>query len=87
MSRQRGAVAEDDDLHASTSDGHIHASQVAQEAYLALFVRADERDDDDVAFLTLEAVDGVDGDQSAEGLEELVLAQQLSEQLHLCAIG
>ena len=62
------AVAEDDELHAGTGDGDVHAAQVAEEAYLALVVGAHQRDDDDVALLTLEAVDGVDADERAEGL-------------------
>ena len=55
-------IAENDELHSGTSDGHVHAAQVAEEAYLTVVVGADEGNEDDVALLALEAVDGVDGD-------------------------
>ena len=79
-------IAENDDLHAGTGDGDVHAAQVTEEAYLSFVVRTDEGDDDDVALLPLEAVDGVHADERAEGLEELALLQQLAQQLYLCTV-
>ena len=61
------AVAEDDDLHAGSGDGHVHAAQVAEETNLSLVVAAYQRDDDDVALLSLKTVDGVHGDKTPEG--------------------
>ena len=75
MTGERAAVAEDDDLHAGTGDGDVHAAHVTEEAYLSFLVRADEGEDDDVALLTLEAVDGIDADAAAERFEELILPQ------------
>jgi len=87
MAAEGGAVAEDDDLHAGTGDGHVHAAEIAQEADLALIVAAHKGDDDDVALLSLEAIDGVHGDEAAEWLEELALLDEPAQQLHLGAIG
>ena len=68
-------VTENDDFHAGSGDGDVHASQVAEETYLSVVVGAHERDDDDVALLSLEAVDGIDADKSSEGLEKLTFHQ------------
>ena len=87
MAAEGVAVAKDDELHACPGDGHVHAAQVAQEANLSLIVGAHQGDDDDVALLSLEAVDGVHRNQAAERLEELTLPDELPEILHLCAIG
>ena len=76
MAAEGGTVAQNDELHAGTSDGYVHAAKVAQEAYLPLVVAAHEGDDDDVALLPLKAIYGVDGDEAAEGLEELVLLDE-----------
>lgn len=35
-----GAVADDDEFHAGACHGHVDAAQVAQEAYVAVFVAA-----------------------------------------------
>ena len=87
MAAEGGAVAKDDELHASAGDGHVHATEIAEEANLALVVAAHKGDKDDVALLTLKAVDGVDGDEAAEGLEELALLDETTQQLNLCAVG
>ncbi len=87
MAAEGGAVAEDDELHSGTGDGHVHAAKVAQEADLALIVAAHKGDDDDVALLPLEAIDGVHGDEAAEWLEKLILLHKLAQQLHLSTVG
>ena len=80
-------VAEDDEFHASAGDGDVHAAQVAQEANLPFVVGAHERDEDDVAFLTLESIDSVHGEQVPEGFEEGVALEKVAQMLHLCAVG
>ena len=80
-------VADDDEFHACAGDGDVHAAQVAKESYLSLLVGAHEGDDDDVAFLSLEAVNGVDGDKAAVWFVVFASTDELSEILHLCAIG
>ena len=87
MAAEGGTVAQNDELHAGTSDGYVHAAKVAQEANLSFVIAAHERDDDDVALLALKAIYGVDGDEAAEGLEELVLLDETAQQLYLGAIG
>lgn len=87
MAREGGGVAQDDELHAGAGDGHVHAAQVAQEAYLALVVGAHEAYEYHVALLALEAVDGVDRNQVAVGLEIGRAAHQAAQQLHLGAVG
>ena len=80
-------IADDDEFHAGTGDGNVHAAQVAQETYLSLLVGTHERDDDDVAFLSLEPVNGVHGDKTAVWLVVFAPADELAQILHLCAIG
>ena len=80
-------VAEDDEFHAGSCHRHVHASEVGEEAYLTLFVGADEADEDDVALLALEAVDGVDGDGVAQGTECVGLADELAEVACLHFVG
>ena len=82
-----GGIAQDDELHTGTGDGHIHAAQVTQEADLTIVVGTDKRDQDDVAFLSLEAINGVHTDQMAVGFEVLLLLQLPAQILHLSAIG
>ena len=70
VARHRVGIAKNDELHASTGDGDIHTAQVAQEADLAIIVGAHKGNQDNVAFLSLETVDGVDGDKAAVRFEE-----------------
>ena len=79
-------VAEDNQLHSRSSDGDIHATQVTQETDLSVIVASHQRDDDDVALLALEAIDGINADSTAEGLVELALHQKTAQILHLSAI-
>ena len=58
--RHRCCVAEDDEFHARPGDGDVHAAQVAEETNLSFIVGTDEGDEDDVAFLPLKTVNGVD---------------------------
>ena len=71
MFSERIGVAEDDEFHAGAGDGHIHATQIAQESYLPFVVAAHQRDDDNVALLTLETVNGVHADESSHGFQHL----------------
>ncbi len=54
---------------------------------MPLVVGAHEADDDDVALLSLKAVDGVHGDAVAQRPQGVVAAHQLSQVLHLRAVG
>ena len=67
VSDHRRGISEDDQFHSGTGDGDIHTSQVAEEANLSLVVATHQRDDDDVALLSLKTVDGVHGDKTPEG--------------------
>ena len=80
-------VAEDDEFHAGAGDGDVHAAEVAEEADGALVVVAHHADDDDVAFLPLEAVDAAYGDLPAEGAEEFLPFEQASDEAHLGTVG
>ena len=87
MACEGGYGADDDELHASAGHGYVHAAQVAEEANVAVVVAADKGDDDDVALLTLKTIDGVDGNQVAEGFEEGCALDESAEILHLSAVG
>ena len=87
MAGHGGGVAKDDELHAGPGYGHVHAAQVTEETDLSFVVGTDKGDEDDVAFLSLKAVDGVHADQVAVGLEELTFLEQPPQVLHLCPIG
>ena len=71
---ERGAVTYNYKFHARTRDGDIHSAQVAQETYVSFLVRAHKADDDDIPLLSLEAIDGVYGDERAEWLPVFVLS-------------
>lgn len=80
-------VADNDEFHAGACHGDIHAPQVAQEADGAVGIVAHEADNDNIAFLTLEAVDGADGDVAFQ-LPEIVLhLEQPPQQASLSAVG
>lgn len=70
MPCEGGDAAENDELHAGTGNGDVHTAQVTKEANLSILVRTYQGDDDHVALLPLESVNGGDGDQVTEGLEE-----------------
>ena len=86
VSGHRRGISEDDQFHSGTGDGDIHTSQVAEEAYLSLVVGSHQRNQDDIALLSLEAINGIDADETAVGLEELLLFKQPSQILHLSTI-
>ena len=70
MVREGGGIPQDDQLHAGTSHGYIHATQVVEKAYLPLCVGTYQADENHVPLLSLEAIHRMDGDEGAEGLEE-----------------
>ena len=87
MACHGGCIAEDDEFHPGTCDGHVHAAEVTEETDLSFVVGADEGDEDDVAFLALEAVDGVDADEVAVGFKELAFLEESAEVLYLGTVG
>ena len=87
MGGHRGCRAKNDELHAGTRYGYVHAAEVAQEAYVARWIVAHEGDEHNVTLLSLEAVDGVDCYGAAVGTEKLALLEHLAQQLHLSTIG
>ena len=70
MFRERGRIAQEDELHAGAGDGDIHPSQVGKKPNLSGLVRADQADEDDVSLLSLEAIDGVYREERTNGFEE-----------------
>ena len=80
-------VAYYDKLHAGTSHGDVHAAQVAQEADLAVGIVSHQRDDNHVALLALEAVDGAYGDVALEFAEVVLHLQQPPDESRLTAVG
>ena len=82
-----GGIAQDDEFHAGASDGHIHAPQVAQEAYLPLLVGTHEADEHDVAFLPLKTVDGIHRNAVPERAKKFGTAQKVPQKLHLRPVG
>ena len=71
-----GLIAKDNEFHAGAGDGDIHSPQVTEESYLPFIVGTDERDEDDIALLSLESIHGVDSDETAIGLEEFSFLHQ-----------
>lgn len=76
---ESGRVTNDEQLHSCTSDGHVHATKVGQESHLSLSIVAHHGDEDYVAFLPLKTINGIDGNQLAEGFPVGVLAHHTSE--------
>lgn len=87
MACQRGNIAENDDFHSGAGNSDVHAAQVAQKTNFAIVVGAYHGYDNDVTLLALETVNGVDGDETAERLEELALHEQPAQELNLSTIG
>ena len=86
MTSHRRGIAQDDEFHAGTGDGDIHSAEVAEESDLSFIVGTHEGDEDDIALLSLEAIDGIHADETAIGLEELTLLEQATKILHLGTI-
>lgn len=82
-----GGVAEDDEFHAGAGHGYIHAAEVGEEAYLSVLVGANEGDEDDVSFLALEAIDGIDADEVAHLAELGCVAYLLTQVVGLHPVG
>ena len=87
MLGKRRSIAKNDKLHPGTCYRHIHPSEVIQETDLPILVGAHEAYQDNVAFLPLETIHRVYGDELAERLEESILLDELAEVLHLCLVG
>lgn len=83
MMSKSGSIAENDEFHAGSGDGDIHAAQIVQETDIAFFVGTDEADENDIPFLSLKTVDGVDGDEAFQGMKEVVAFNELADILHL----
>ena len=75
VTSHRFSVAEDDEFHAGTGNGYIHAAQIAQETYLAFIIAAHHRDEDDVTFLSLKTVNGVYADGFAYGTKCVIFLE------------
>lgn len=56
-------MADEYEFLARTGHGNVDAAKIAQESYLTVVIGPHERDDYDVAFLSLKAVDRVDCEQ------------------------
>lgn len=83
MPAERRRVSDDYQLHTGPRDGDIHTSEVAEKSDLSLVVGPHETDEDNIALLSLEAVDRVDCYQTPIGLEELAFSYQPLQILHL----
>ena len=79
MFGQSGSIPQNDEFHAGPRDGHVHTAQIVQETNLSVFVGPYQTDEDDVAFLPLETVHRIDGNQGTVGLEERIFLDQLAE--------
>lgn len=66
VATHRGGRTQDDKAASGAGHGYVHTPQVGEEANAALIVLPHERENDDVAFLTLEGVDRVDRDTSRQ---------------------
>lgn len=86
MAGEGGDGAYDDELHAGSGHGYVHATEISQKTDVAVVVASHEGDDYDVALLPLKAVDGIYGNKMAEGLEERGALYKPAKILHLGAI-
>ena len=83
MAGEGWGIAEYDKFHAGPGDSDIHATQVIEKPDVAVFVGTDEADENDISFLTLETVDGVNGNKAFQGMKEAVVLDELADVLHL----
>jgi len=72
VAREYLGITYNDKFHLSPCDGDIHATEVTEEAYGAVIVVAHHAYHDNITFLTLESVDGIDCDTTTVSLEEIV---------------
>ena len=86
MSCHGRGVAQYEEFHPGSGDGHVHTAQVAQESYLPLIVGANQRNEYHVALLSLESVYRIHAYKVAEGFEKLMTAYLAAQLLYLCAI-
>ena len=83
MRSHRCRISKNYEFHAGTCYCHVHTSQIAQKADFTAVVRANKRDKNNVALLTLEPVYRINAYQATVGTEELFLAYHLAQKLHL----
>ena len=87
MVLKRGSIAHYYHFHACAGNCHIHAPEVAQEAYATIVVAAHKAYHHHVALLPLKAVDGVDAQLLFYGLEHRTFLNLGAKILHLRLIG
>ena len=58
---QGAGRTQNDEFEAGAGDGDVHAAQVGKKTNLSRFVGTNQRDENDVALLSLKSIDGVDG--------------------------
>ena len=80
-------IAQDDEFHASTCNGYIHAAQVVKESDATFVISSYHRNQDHITFLALESIYGIDRDVGKELFQFLLLPDKATEQLHLAFIG
>ena len=74
MLGKRRSISQNNELHSSTSNRHIHTAQIIQEPDLSVFIGAYQAYWDNIPFLTLETIHGVYRDELTERLEESILS-------------
>lgn len=87
MSCQRGGIGQYYEFHAGPCHGYVHAAQVLEESYLTVFIGADQAYYYHVTLLSLKSVDRVYAYKTAVWLKEWVGLDELTQILHLCAVG
>lgn len=59
VSAQSATIAQDDEFHSGAGHGYVHASQIAQKSYVAMFVSSHKANYDYIALLPLKGIYGV----------------------------
>ena len=86
MLGKRRSISQNNELHSSTSNRHIHTAQIIQETDLSVLIGTNQTNQNHIPFLTLKAIHGVYRDVVTERFKESILLDQLTEVLHLCLV-
>lgn len=72
MFRKCCRIAQNHEFHSCPRDSDIHSSKVIQKSDLSILIRPYETDKNNIPFLPLKAVNGVDRDEAAEWAQKTI---------------
>ena len=84
---QGGGGANDEKFHPSARRRNVHASEIVQKTYISLFIAPHKRNNNNIPFLPLEAIDSINAYEISEWFEKWFSFKEMAKILNLGAIG